>query len=323
MKKLIILLLVFSQNLYSQDSSYLLRTVMGMQNFWIQKFQQNQISFNPPTINTFSIQKPLSSQCGVQKDPNFIYCFLNNNIYLSEDLYKSMAKEFDLPSIEFAIAHEYGHAVQKQLNKIQSTSMTREYQADCLSGIYMSRYSNKSVIDKSVYSFLYKYTEHSTSFNSLFDPQSHGDSESRFKAFKQGFETQDVKRCFDSYDLDYAIDGLTKTIVNAIAGNVNSESDIVGTWNVSHTQFTFNHDKTVKMIGYNGTIFNGTYEISGDQFYIRFVKNNIITEKVHTIVMLANDTFIVTATKNNVINSIGSLIESEDINISMTLKKIK
>lgn len=323
MKKLIILLLVCSHNLYSQDSSYMLRTVMGIQNFWIQNFQKNQLSFNPPTVNTFSIQKPVNSQCGIQKTPNFIYCFLNNNIYLSEDLYKAMANDFDLPSIEFAIAHEYGHAVQKQLDKVQRTSITREYQADCLAGVYMSRYNTKSLINKSIKSFLYQYTDHSSNFWTLFDPQSHGNAEGRFNAFQKGFEQKNIKQCFDSYDLDYAIDGLTKTIVNAIAGNVNSESDIVGTWNVSHTQFTFNHDKTVEMIGYNGTIINGTYEISGDQFYIRFIKNNIITEKVHTIVMLTDDTFIVTATKNNVINSMGALIESKDVDISMTLTKIK
>jgi predicted metalloprotease len=67
MKKIIILLLLFSQNLYSQDS-YLLRTVMGIQNFWIQKFQQKQLTFNPPTVNTYSLQNPLNSTCGVQKN---------------------------------------------------------------------------------------------------------------------------------------------------------------------------------------------------------------------------------------------------------------
>ncbi|MDI9872245.1 neutral zinc metallopeptidase [Flectobacillus roseus] len=297
---------------------------MGIQNFWIQKFQQKQLTFNPPTVNTYSIQNPVNSTCGVQKNPNFIYCFLNNNIYLSEDLYKSMAKEFDLPSIEFAIAHEYGHAVQKQLDKIQSTSLTREYQADCLAGVYMSRYNEKSIIDKSVYSFLYKYTEHSTSFSSLFDPESHGDSESRFKAFRKGFEVKSVNECFNSYDLDGAVSGLINGLSELITGNYKNDNfDLVGIWIVDQnkSKVTFTKQNIIFIEQSDGKLFKGSYKIEGNQLFAKFTDNIKTVEQYYTINSSSENLIDYTLNKYRTINNQGYVINQKDVSINYTARR--
>lgn len=291
---------------------------MGIQNFWIQKFQQKQLSFNPPTVNTYSLQNPLNSTCGVQKNPNFIYCFLNNNIYLSEDLYKSMAKEFDLPSIEFAIAHEYGHAVQKQLDKIQTTSITREYQADCLAGVYMSRYNDKS-IDKSVYSFLYEYTEHSSNFSSLFDPDSHGNSESRFKAFKTGFETRSINQCFDSYDLDGAVSGLLGALSELIFDD--SKPEITGKWRIKETEIDFINDSLLT-VNTNGMTLYGTYTIENDKLTMRFKGKTTVKEKIYQIVSLSKKQLVYTIKKENIVNSVGAILKSTNYSETYSLDRI-
>ena len=260
------------------------------------------------------------------KEPNFVYCFLNNNIYLSEDLYSEMSQEFNLPSIEFAIAHEYGHAVQKQLNKIQSTSVTREYQADCLSGVYMSRYNNKDVIDKSVGSFLFQYTEHSSNFSTLFDPQSHGNAQGRFDAFHKGFQTKDINQCFDAYDLDNAVNGLVKGLAELISGDViYTESDLIGSWTLGEFKLTFNFDNTMKLNtvkNYIGIDYN--YRLEGSKLIIkRKIQNqNLTEEKIYKIVSLSQTELVYILETVNHVNSFGTIIKSTKNGNEYRLTKI-
>jgi hypothetical protein len=235
-----------------------------------------------------------------------------------------MAKEFDLPSIEFAIAHEYGHAVQKQLDKIQSTSLTREYQADCLAGVYMSRYNEKAIIDKSVYSFLYKYTEHSTSFSSLFDPQSHGDSESRFKAFRKGFEIKSVNECFNSYDLDGAVSGLINGLSDLITGNYKNDNfDLVGIWIVDQnkSKVTFTKQNIIFIEQSDGKLFKGSYKVDGNQLFAKFTDNIKTVEQYYTINSSSENLIDYTLNKYRTIDNQGYVINQKDVSINYTARR--
>lgn len=292
---------------------------MGVQNYWIKSFNQNQINFDPPLVQTYSTQRPVESGCGSMSEMNFFYCFPDNNIYLSEDLFTLMSKQFDLPSIEFAIAHEYGHAVQKQLSKIQTTSMMREYQADCLSGVYMSRYSNIDDINRSVYNCLNTYTDKTSNFSSLFDPQSHGNSAARFEAFKKGFKLKEAKSCLDEYDLDNKV----KELINGVVGQFSkdkrqrlTELDFVGRWQAgSKTFFTFQdngiNQGNVIIELYNGTIKQASFKVVAGDFVMKFNMGNQILETHYEINEYSTNTFKITPIRTDYRNSLGTIIKTE------------
>lgn len=92
------------------------------------------------------------------------------------------------------LAHEYGHAVQRQLglSQLHRYLFQEELQADCFAGVYTQQAKRRGLLDSEDATEGYFQSYDSGHFQ--FNPNSHGTREQRAAAYRLGYR-EGFKSC--------------------------------------------------------------------------------------------------------------------------------
>jgi len=196
---------------------------------WDEQFRVMGKVYKKPTLVLFSDQ--VESACGMQSAAvGPFYCPNDSKVYIDLSFFHTLEKQLGSPG-EFArayvLAHEVGHHVQRLLgysarvddarqtmSKTENNKMSvrLELQADYLAGVW-AHYGNKK------YKFL-KQGDLESATNAAFhigddvlqkqargrvspDGFTHGTAKQRQRWFLEGFNTGDVKKARELFDLPY------------------------------------------------------------------------------------------------------------------------
>ena len=102
--------------------------------FWYSVFQDIGKPWKTPAA--FEYVRRVRTPCGIAEVNNAIYCLRNHAIYVNIPLLvKANQRYGDFAAITI-LAHEYGHAVQRQLglSRLNQDLYQEELQADCFAG---------------------------------------------------------------------------------------------------------------------------------------------------------------------------------------------
>ncbi len=160
--------------------------------FWYSVFQGIGKVWKTPAA--FEYARTVRTPCGVAEPYNAIYCLRNHAIYVNIPLLVQADQRFgDFAAITI-LAHEYGHAVQRQLglSRLNEELYQEELQADCFAGVYAQDASKRGLLDRN--DVLEAYYQSFASGNRRFHPNSHGTRGQRAQAFYLGY-SKGFKSC--------------------------------------------------------------------------------------------------------------------------------
>jgi len=196
---------------------------------WGEQFRKMGRRYDEPILHLFTGE--VQTDCGgAESASGPFYCPADSRVYIDLSFYKDMQRKLNAPgdfARAYVIAHEVGHHVQRLLgysrrvdearrsgNKVEANHMSvrLELQADYLAGVW-AYYGQKK------FDFLEKGDLESAlnAANQIGDDRlqkkargyvvpdsfTHGRSDQRMRWFKKGFETGDVDKARELFDLDY------------------------------------------------------------------------------------------------------------------------
>lgn len=178
--------LVASQPAYSQS----LRQKVTFANadinaFWDKAFQQMGRKWHSPKSYTY--YRAVRTACGVSGPFNALYCPRGHGIYFNIPfLVRANNRWGDFAAITI-MAHEYGHAVQRQLglSRLNRYLVQEELQADCFAGVYAQYANQRGLLDAE--DAQEGYRQSYASGRNRFDPNTHGTRRQRAQAFRLGY----------------------------------------------------------------------------------------------------------------------------------------
>jgi predicted metalloprotease len=196
---------------------------------WSERFEKMGRRYEKPILVLFTGQ--VDTACGgAESASGPFYCPGDSRVYIDLSFYKDMQKKLNAPgdfARAYVIAHEVGHHVQRLLgyskrvdearrtqSKVEANKMSvrLELQADYLAGVW-AHYGQEK----------YKFLEPGdieSALNAAYqigddrlqkqargyvvpDSFTHGKSEQRQRWFKKGFDTGNVEKARELFDLDY------------------------------------------------------------------------------------------------------------------------
>ena len=178
-----------------------------LDNFWRMKFSQKNMYWKAPKRYFYDKSNTINTDCGlIEGEPNVSYCSADNNIYGSMDLLNELSNQFNNGLVWFILSHEYGHAVQAQLNLDIKLSFDKELQADCIAGVFFNDMSKQRRVEKQditdIHNFFKEYADDKRDIFTLITAKgSHGNSEQRYSAFESGYFTGSVNACLKEYNI--------------------------------------------------------------------------------------------------------------------------
>lgn len=102
--------------------------------YWTHHFRAPGYTFTSVDVVAYSVDDPAYCGSDLLATKNAYYCRSSETVYHDEnwmsDQYDTIGDAF----VYMVIAHEFGHAVQDQLQAPRLTSISYELQADCLAG---------------------------------------------------------------------------------------------------------------------------------------------------------------------------------------------
>lgn len=155
--------------------------------FWAQTFRSIGRKWYSPRSYTYF--KVIKTACGVSGPFNALYCPRDHGIYLNIPfLVRADQRWGDFAAITI-MAHEYGHAVQRQLglSRLNRYLYQEELQADCFAGVYAQYASRKGLLDAN--DAREGYYQSYSSGVAQFNPNTHGTREQRAEAFRLGYSS--------------------------------------------------------------------------------------------------------------------------------------
>ena len=201
-------------------------TVNSVQAFWAsemprfgQEWQETQ---------TVLYDGQIRSACGVASNQvGPFYCPLDKTVYIDASFFKILEDQFGSSggplAQEYVVAHEYGHALQDQLNLLdraqqdpqgpESGGVKIELMADCLGGVWAKHAATvpdedtntpflKPLTDQDIKDALSAASsvgddriQQATSGRVNPESWTHGSSEARQRWFLQGYQTGDLNQC--------------------------------------------------------------------------------------------------------------------------------
>jgi len=191
--------------------------VKDTENLWGKVFQDNNLTYRPPTVVLFS--GATQSACGVaQSEAGPFYCPNDKKVYIDLSFYDQLRRQFGAPgdfAQAYVIAHEIGHAVQDQtgvlpeFNRARATmsqeqqnaySVRVELQADCYAGVWANYANRQNYLEQG------DVEEAINAANAIGDDTltrgqvssrnfTHGTSAQRMAWLKRGMQTGDVGQC--------------------------------------------------------------------------------------------------------------------------------
>jgi hypothetical protein len=191
--------------------------VKETENLWTEVFQQNNSSYDPPTVVLFT--DATQSGCGVaQSASGPFYCPNDKKVYIDLAFYDQLRQQFGAPgdfAQAYVIAHEIGHAVQDQTGVLPDFNRRRgamsqdeqnaysvrvELQADCYAGVWANYADKENLLESG------DTQEAINAANQIGDDTltrgqvsprnfTHGTSQQRMTWFKRGMQSGDVGQC--------------------------------------------------------------------------------------------------------------------------------
>jgi predicted metalloprotease len=163
---------------------------------WAQIFASRHVRYGSPKVVAYT--GSVKSGCGVLGNNNASYCGADNRIYYDTVFLTRMMKnagaylgtDGDYAPITI-LAHEWGHAVQAQLDSASYIGLYRENMADCLAGAITQRanadhYLDRGDLEEAKYALTVAGDKPGTTF--VLDPNAHGSSSTRVAEFMKGFQ---------------------------------------------------------------------------------------------------------------------------------------
>lgn len=153
--------------------------------FWDQTFRSLGRKWYSPKSYTY--YRAVRTACGVSGPFNALYCPRDHGIYLNIPfLVRADQRWGDFAPITI-MAHEYGHAVQRQLglSRLNRYLYQEELQADCFAGYYAQYADRKGLLDAG--DAKEGYYQSYSSGHKRFNPNTHGTRAQRAQAFRTGY----------------------------------------------------------------------------------------------------------------------------------------
>lgn len=159
--------------------------------FWTGVLAKDSADYTEPDVVVYDTAK-VRTRCGTApSEIGPFYCVKDNTAYFPRDFMADQHDRIGDYAVVVIIAHEWGHAIQAQVDSNTGISIQRELQADCYAGAY-SQYAltaSKRVvledgdIDEATASL---FEAGDSGGGSWFDGTAHGDGEQRQAAFNNG-----------------------------------------------------------------------------------------------------------------------------------------
>lgn len=192
--------------------------VNSIQAFWADEFARSGTQYTG--ANTVLYSGSTDAGCGyASASMGPFYCPLDQQVYLDLDFFGQLQTRFGAQGGDFAeayvLAHEYGHHIQNLLGLLSDNSratgpnseaVETELQADCLAGVwafhatetgYLTQVTNEDVIQALDAAASVGDDSIQRQTQGYVSPESwtHGSSEQRQLALKDGLTSGDVSSC--------------------------------------------------------------------------------------------------------------------------------
>ncbi len=186
---------------------------------WHDVFRQNGREYREPTLVLFTEQ--VQSACGMAGAAvGPFYCPGDEKVYIDLSFYEELRRRFNAPgdfAQAYVIAHEVGHHVQnllgisdrvdelqRRVDKVEANrlSVRLELQADFFAGMFARYVQNQGVLEagdieealRAASAIGDDKIQRQTSGYIVPDSFTHGTSEQRFRWFKKGYDTGDMRQ---------------------------------------------------------------------------------------------------------------------------------
>ena len=186
---------------------------------WQNVFQQTGRQYREPTLVLFTDQ--VQSACGMAGAAvGPFYCPGDEKVYIDLSFYEELRRRFNAPgdfAQAYVIAHEVGHHVQNLLGisdrvdamqrRVSQTeanqlSVRLELQADFFAGIFARYVKDQGVLEagdieealRAASAIGDDQIQRRTTGRVMPDSFTHGTSEQRFRWFKKGYDTGDIRQ---------------------------------------------------------------------------------------------------------------------------------
>lgn len=167
-----------------------------LDDFWRKSFQEMrwQKPYSTPK-GLIPYYQPIQSGCGMLTMNNAFYCPADQKIYYDDNLMRGLYQEPGDYAAVTVLAHEWGHAVQKDLGILgggkEYFTIQTELQADCFSGAFAKyilelRYLEEGDLEEGGEALL-RFGDARN--GKWFDPQAHGKPFQRGAYFNKGWES--------------------------------------------------------------------------------------------------------------------------------------
>lgn len=194
--------------------------VNSIQAFWDDEFASHNIQYVPAETVLFS--GATQAACGYASGASGpFYCPEDQMVYLDLSFFDTLQSQFGAKGGPFAeayiLAHEYGHHVQNLLGVLDASSYSRttgpqsmtvftELQADCLAGIWVFHATATGYLEAITLNDISQSLDAAASVGDdriqrqtqgyvYPEAWTHGSSEQRLAALKDGMESGDIGTC--------------------------------------------------------------------------------------------------------------------------------
>ena len=193
--------------------------VNSIQAFWADEFARNNLEYTPAETVLFT--EATQAACGYASGASGpFYCPQDQMIYLDLSFFDMIQTRFGVKGGPFAeayvLAHEYGHHIQNLMGILdtsgmqstgpQSVSVYTELQADCLAGIWAYHATQNGYLEPLTSEDISQSLDAAASVGDdriqsqtqgyvVPEAWTHGSSEQRFAALKDGLQSGDISTC--------------------------------------------------------------------------------------------------------------------------------
>jgi uncharacterized protein len=186
---------------------------------WNNVFRQNGRQYREPTLVLFTDQvKSACGMAGAAVGP--FYCPGDEKVYIDLSFYEELRRRFNAPgdfAQAYVIAHEVGHhvqnllgisdrvdAMQRRVSEVEANqlSVRLELQADFFAGVFARYVKDQGVLEpgdieealRAASAIGDDQIQRQTTGYVVPDSFTHGTSEQRFRWFKKGYDTGDMRQ---------------------------------------------------------------------------------------------------------------------------------